>query len=224
MIKKVICSVKRGEIEESQHKIHCVVINKKNHILFQSGNIHQDYCLRSTLKPFQCAASLATGTDQKYQLSTKEKAVTCASHHAEKEHINTIQTILKKLNLTEDNLECGFHFPLNKTNKTKLYSGAIKHSSIYNNCSGKHSGLLAMIKNLGFNVDGYINHKHPIHRHINNYIEKCAGIKSKHFAIDGCSLPTPYFSLLILAGMYMKLITAPKNSPLSGLKSLSKKL
>ena len=39
MIKKVICSVKRGEIEESQHKIHCVVINKKNHILFQSGNI-----------------------------------------------------------------------------------------------------------------------------------------------------------------------------------------
>ena len=214
MIKKVTCSVKRGDIEESHHIIHCVVINKKNKILFQSGDINQNHCLRSTLKPFQCAASLETGTDQKYKLSTKEIAVTCASHHAENNHLNTIRAILKKLNLTEDNLECGFHFPLNKENKTKLYSGETQHSNIYNNCSGKHSGLLAMIKNLELNTNGYINHNHPIHQHINTYIEKQAGIKSKHFAIDGCSLPTPYFNLFTLAKMYMKLITSPKDSPL----------
>ena len=96
MKKKVICSVKRGREEESQHEINCVVINQNKKILFQSGKIDKNYCLRSTLKPFQCAASLEQGTDKKYKLSKKEIAVTCASHHGESEHISTVQNILKK--------------------------------------------------------------------------------------------------------------------------------
>ena len=215
MIKKVTCSVNRGGIEESQHAINCVVVNQENKILFQSGDISKNYCLRSTLKPFQCAASLEQGTDIKYNLSPKEIAITCASHHGEKEHVSTAQSILKKINLTEDSLECGFHFPLNKENKTKLYSKQVNHSNIYNNCSGKHSGLLAMIKNLGLTTKGYINHDHPIHKYINSYIEDIAEKKPKTLAIDGCSLPTPYFNLLTLANMYIKLIPAPNGSSLS---------
>ena len=69
MMKKVICSVNRGELEESQHEISCVVINNKNKIIFQSGNPEKHYCLRSTLKPFQAAASLEHETDKKYKLS-----------------------------------------------------------------------------------------------------------------------------------------------------------
>ena len=214
MIKKVTCSVNRGQLEESRHEINCVVINQNNKILFQSGDINKSYCLRSTLKPFQCAASLEHGTDKKYKLSQQEIAVICASHHGEAEHISTIRAILKKLKLTEGDLECGFHFPINMEYKTKLYSGEIKHSNIYNNCSGKHSGLLAMIKNLGFKTRGYIKHKHPIHNHINNYIENQAEKKTKQFATDGCGLPTPYFNLFTLASMYIKLITADKESTL----------
>ena len=215
MIKKVTCSVNRGTLEESQHEINSVVINQENKVLFQSGEMDKSYCLRSTLKPFQCAASLEKGTDIKYNLSQKEIATTCASHHGEEEHINTVRSILKKINLTENSLECGFHLPLNKENKAKLYSKEIKHSNIYNNCSGKHSGLLAMIKNLGFKTNGYINHDHPIHKHINRYIESLSGARPKHFATDGCSLPTPYFNLFTLASMYIKLISAPQGSTLS---------
>ena len=38
-----------------------------------------------------------------------------------KKHIKAINSILYKLNLNESNLECGFHFPLNKENNTKLH-------------------------------------------------------------------------------------------------------
>ena len=107
-------------MEESQHEISCIVINQKNKIIFQSGNLDKQYCLRSTLKPFQAAASLKQNTDKKYKLSTKEVAITCASHHGEPNHIKTVKSILNKLNLKEDDLECGFHFPLNKENKVKL--------------------------------------------------------------------------------------------------------
>ena len=215
MIKKVICSVKRGGLEESRHEINCIVINQEHKIIFQSGEVNKDYCLRSTLKPFQCAASLDKDTDIKYNLSQKEIAITCASHHGEEEHINAVRSILKKISLTEENLECGFHFPINKQNKTKLYSKEVKQSNIYNNCSGKHSGLLALIKNLGLPIKGYINHKHPIHQYINNYIEKIIQVKTKQFAVDGCSLPTPYFSLFSLANMYMELISAPNKTALN---------
>ena len=215
MMKKVICSVNRGELEESQHEISCVVVNQKNKIIFQSGNPDKHYCLRSTLKPFQAAASMEHATDQKYKLSTKEIAITCASHHGEPDHIKTVKSILNKINLREGDLECGFHFPLNKENKRNLYSNKITKSNIYNNCSGKHSGLLAFIKNLNLHTKGYTDHRHPIHAHINNYIENLAGTKPKQYAIDGCSLPTPYFNLFTLANMYMQLIKAKPQTTLA---------
>ena len=85
----------------------------------------------TTLKPFQCAASLKLGTDKKFKFTNKEIAITCASHHGESDHINTVKSILKKLNLKASNLECGFHFPLNKETKSKLYSNQLKKSNIY---------------------------------------------------------------------------------------------
>ena len=215
MIKKVICSVNRGETEESQHLINCIVINQNHKIIFQSGDTDKQYCLRSTLKPFQAAASLEHETDKKYKLSTREIAITCASHHGEPDHIKTVKSILHKINLKESDLECGFHFPLNQENKTNLYSKKVSQSNIYNNCSGKHSGLLAFIKNLNIHTKGYINHGHPIHAYINNYIEKLAGTKPKQYAIDGCSLPTPYFNLFTLAKMYIQLITAKPKTTLA---------
>ena len=130
MKKNVDCIVTRGTTEESRHTINCVVIDENSNILFECGNIKKKYCLRSTLKPFQCAASLERGTDKKYKLSQKEIAITCASHHGESAHVSTVQSILKKLNLTENDLECGFHLPINKENKIKLYSKKARRSNI----------------------------------------------------------------------------------------------
>ena len=213
--KNVQCIVKRGDLTESIHAINAIVINQNNNIIFQSGDIDKAYCLRSTLKPFQCAASLKLGTDKKFKFTDKEIAITCASHHGEPDHIKTVRSILKKINLTTSNLECGFHFPLNRDTKSKLYSNKFKKSNIYNNCSGKHAGLLGLIKMRNENVKGYIKHTHPVHSYINHYIETQANIASDCFAIDGCSLPTPYFNLRVLAKLYMKLITAQKNHELS---------
>ena len=214
MKKNVRCVVRRGKLQESEHKIHCVVIDENNNIIFESGEIEEQYCLRSTLKPFQCAASLSLGTDKKFKFTNKEIAITCASHHAEEQHIKTVQSILKKINLQESDLECGFHFPLDKKTKSELHAKKLNKSNIYNNCSGKHSGLLALMKNMEMNTERYINHSHPIHKYVNDYIQNEAQIKSKYFAIDGCSLPTPYFNLKTLSDLYLKLITAPKSSEL----------
>ena len=89
-------------------------------------------------------------------------------------------------------------------------SNSVTKSNIYNNCSGKHAGLLGFIKHMGYNHKDYINHNNQIHAHINNYIQKKTSLESINFAIDGCSLPTPYFTLSTLASLYIQLLTAKK--------------
>ena len=219
MKKNVRCIVTRGKLQESEHLIHCLVINENEKIIFKSGNINTPYCLRSTLKPFQCAASLHLKTDEKFKFTNKEVAITCASHHGEIKHIKTIKSILHKLNLNASDLECGFHFPLNKKNKTRLYANKLKKTNIYNNCSGKHAGLLALIINMGLNTKNYIDHKHPIHKYINDYIQNHANQKANCFSTDGCSLPTPFYSLRVLAKLYMKLMVSEKKSILYKVKT-----
>jgi len=191
------------------------VLDQNKNIIFQSGDIKSAYCLRSTLKPFQCAASIKLGTHIEYRFTKREIAIICASHHGEPRHIQAVRNILKKINISEKRLECGFHFPLNKKNKSSLYSNELKKSNIYNNCSGKHAGILALIKFLNKDIKNYISHKHPIHEYLNNYIQSRTKIKANHFAIDGCSLPTPYFNLKTLASLYLDLINAPKNCEFS---------
>ncbi len=215
MEKIVKCIVERGGLQESLHLINCVVLDQNKNIIFQSGDIKSAYCLRSTLKPFQCAASIKLGTHIEYRFTKREIAIICASHHGEPRHIQAVRNILKKINISEKRLECGFHFPLNKKNKSSLYSNELKKSNIYNNCSGKHAGILALIKFLNKDIKNYISHKHPIHEYLNNYIQSRTKIKANHFAIDGCSLPTPYFNLKTLASLYLDLINAPKNCEFS---------
>lgn len=206
-MKQISCLVYRGKKEESKHNVYCVILDSNNQRIFETQHAQKEFCLRSTLKPFQAAIGIKNGTHTKYKLTQKEIAITCASHHGEDKHIKTVDTILKKLQMTRKHLECGFHYPLNKKNRKRLYANPEERSYIYNNCSGKHVGILAHIKLKGLNPKGYTNHKHPIHQHINGYIETVAEQRSTEFAVDGCSLPTPYFPLITLAKMYQKLFT-----------------
>ncbi len=215
MSNRVECIVHRGVNEESRHEINCVVIDEKNNIIFECGDIRKPYCLRSTLKPFQCAASIEHGTTTEYNFTQKEIAITCASHHGEKQHATTVSSILEKIKLNDSDLECGFHFPLDKKSKSDLHSDRVRKTNIYNNCSGKHAGLLAFIKKMNYSTKNYIKHTHPIHKHIEDYIVGVAGMPAVDFAIDGCSLPTPYFNLITLAKMYMRLITSKEGDPLN---------
>ena len=210
----ITCSIYRGSLIESQHLVEGVVVGPNNKVLFQTKKTNKPYCLRSTLKPFQFAAAIYNGVLNSYPLTSQEISLACASHHGEGNHIKTVKKILKKISLSEKNLECGFHYPLDKTNKSYLHSHQSNKSNIYNNCSGKHSGLLAFIRHMGYPTKNYINHNHPIHNHIIEYIERVAKTRAQEYATDGCSLPTPYFHLTTLAEMYLKLISETTNSEL----------
>ena len=54
----ISCRVTRGDLTESIHVAFAVAVDKNGQIFFSSGDPNYLTCIRSSLKPFQAAASI----------------------------------------------------------------------------------------------------------------------------------------------------------------------
>ena len=111
----ILCRVTRGDLTESIHVIFATVVDDSGHIVFSTGDPNYLTCIRSSLKPFQAAASIKAGAVDAAGFNEKEIALMCASHLGENRHIKTAQSMLDKLGFTLDDYECGVHFPADGT-------------------------------------------------------------------------------------------------------------
>jgi L-asparaginase II len=82
-------------------------------------------------------------------LSQADIAIACASHRATPAQLQAARDLLAKANATEDDLELG------------LQEGR-PPEKIYNNCSGKHAGMLALCDARGWPKGGYHEPQHPV--------------------------------------------------------------
>ena len=201
----ISCRVTRGELTESIHVAFAVVVDKNGQVIFSSGDPHYLTCVRSSLKPFQAAASIKAGAVDLAKFNDKEIALMCASHQGEKLHTDTARSMLKKLDLTIEDYECGSHEPLDKNTRNNLIRAKKTTSQLYNNCSGKHAGMMALAKQLSGKIIGYTKINHPVQKFINDYVSKISETKNLHYQIDGCSAPTPFLILEVIAKMFQKL-------------------
>ncbi len=206
----ISCRVTRGDLTESIHVAFAVAVDKNGQILFCSGDPHYLTCIRSSLKPFQAAASIKEGAVDLVKFSDEEIALMCASHQGEQIHTNTALSMLKKLDLTIEDYECGAHDPSDKKTRDSLILTDESSSSIHNNCSGKHAGMLALAKQLGKGIKGYTKKDHPAQKIISDYVYEISESQNIHYEIDGCSAPVPFFTLETIANMFQKLALGEK--------------
>ena len=206
----ISCRVTRGDLTESIHVVFAVAVDENGQIIFSSGDSYYLTCIRSSLKPFQAAASIKAGAIDSVKFNDEEIALMCASHQGEQVHINTVFSMLKKLDLNIEDYECGAHAPSDKKARYSLVKASKSASSIYNNCSGKHAGMLALAKHLGKGIKGYTNKEHPVQKVINDYVCEISESENTHYEIDGCSAPVPFFTLETIANMFQKLALGEK--------------
>ena len=199
------CEVYRNTEIESVHQVYGVAVGSNKKILFSSGDPHYSTCIRSSLKPFQASVCVETGAADAFGFSDNELAVLCASHNGEKIHTSTVSGILKKIDIDPSYYKCGVHSPYDKKTKISLLKGGEDFNPLHNNCSGKHSGMLATAKHLGFDLNEYIKFRHPVQQKIVSALERYTGQSGFKFGIDGCSAPTPFISLYSIALLYQKL-------------------
>ena len=207
----ILCRVTRGELTESIHVAFAVAVDETRQPFYSTGDPQYLTCIRSSLKPFQAAASVKAGAVDAAEFNDDELALMCASHIGEKMHVKTAQSMLTKLGLTVDDYECGSHFPSDTLTRHRMIREDKEAQPLHNNCSGKHAGMLALAKHLGQGTANYIKKDHPVQRTILEYVQDITGLETIPTEIDGCSAPTPFMTLETIAGMFQTL--AAGNEP-----------
>ncbi len=181
----------RGELVESLHRGDAVVVKPDGKVIAKCGDPQKVTYLRSAAKPIQAMAVVLSGAMDKYGIDDKELALICSSHYAESFHLKAVRSILKKIGLDETYLLCGKARPLKEEVAFQYARQGIPPQKILSDCSGKHSGMLAVCKMKGYPLDTYLDPKHPLQQDI---LQIIAGVcdypqKSIPIGIDGCSVP-----------------------------------
>ena len=181
----------RGNIVESIHYGAIAVVNAQGKLLYSYGDPQTVAFLRSSAKPFQAIPFFEHGGPGTFNLTQQEQALLCASHEGSDEHVRTVESIQAKTGIKESDLQCGIHMP----GDAGAYKALIAHGEAptpnRNNCSGKHTGMLAHAKMRGLPLDTYLDIEHPIQQDIlTSFAEMCNYPKDKvEVGIDGCSAP-----------------------------------
>ncbi|MHB8147043.1 MAG: asparaginase [Vulcanimicrobiaceae bacterium] len=187
----------RGDLVESVHNVAACASDAKGTIHFQLGDIDTPIFLRSTAKPFIAAAVIEAGARDEFGLTTQEIAIMAASHSGEPFHVEAVRSILHKIGLDASALQCGAHFPYNEAAADEMRARGTPPSALYNNCSGKHAGILALCAVMGADPTSYLELNHPAQRAI---LAFCARMSDDDpnawpLGIDGCGIPVYATSL-----------------------------
>ena len=206
----ISCRVTRGDFTESIHVAFAVVVDGEGQIVYSTGDPHYLTCIRSSLKPFQAAASVKAGAVNAAGFDEKELTLMCASHKGEDIHVDTALSMINKLGLGIDDFECGSHYPSDTVTRHKMIRKNEVATALHNNCSGKHAGMLALAKHLRAETKGYIHKEHPVQRTILEYVAELCGESDIPTETDGCSAPTPFMTLKMIAEIFQSLASCKR--------------
>ncbi len=204
-------TVMRGESAESVHAVEGVVVDSQGRVL--AATAHPDFrtFIRSSAKPFQMLPLVERGHADELGLDDRLLALMAASHNGEPMHVAGAREILNSCDRAESDLECGFHFPEDAANAERLrLAPPGERTAIYNNCSGKHAGMVAFAVKEGWPVAGYSRPEHPVQRAALSAIAEVCGVDEGRMALgtDGCSAPNPVMTLLDMARGYARFAVA----------------
>jgi L-asparaginase II len=189
--------VSRGDLVESVHQVAACALSARGDLLFASGEIDDPVYLRSSAKPFIAATAIEAGVRERFGLSMEEIAVMSASHSGEPFHVEAVRSILQKSGFDESDLQCGPQIPYNEAAAQQLERDGEPASAIYNNCSGKHAGILALCRVMGVQPDGYLDAHHPVQQRILAFCARLSDDDPAHWplGVDGCGIPVYATSL-----------------------------
>jgi len=186
---KILVKVYRNELVESIHRGSLAIVSKNGDLLYYVGDPYYVTYMRSSAKPLQAIPVVESGALEKYGINERELATIVASHNGENIHIEAVRSILNKIDLDETYLKCGIHMPYSEEARKKLILEGKEATPVYNNCSGKHSGMLLLAKMKNYPFEKYYEPEHPVQKEIlktMRYITKYEGIK---IGVDGCGVP-----------------------------------
>ncbi len=202
--------VERGEVEEGLLRGHLAALDAMGAIVASKGDPNRLTYFRSCAKPFQAIATLRTGIVERFGLTAEHVAIVCASHSGEPRHVAVVRDLLAHAQVDESALRCGAHWPYDEAAASVVRREMSEPLPIFNNCSGKHSGMLAAARVLQAPIASYLEPSHPVQQRIRQVVEEFTGCQATDvvYGIDGCSAPNAAVPLAAMARSFARLVTS----------------
>ncbi len=199
--------VLRGDIAESRHRVQCAAVAVDGTMRAATAHAQRATSFRSAAKPFQLLPFVERSHADTLECSEAELAIMAASHSGSREHLSLVRGLLDRIGLEPRHLACGYHDPQDAESLEDVRRDPARRSSLYNNCSGKHAGMLAFALAERWPVEGYEKPDHPLQQLMLRTVAECCGVPpdSVLTGVDGCSVPVFGVPLTAMARGYARL-------------------
>jgi L-asparaginase II len=136
-------------------------------------------------------------------------ALVSGSHSGQPFHIEAVRRILAGVGLDEHSLQNTEDLPYEEHERDAWIAAGRGATSLAQNCSGKHSAMLATCVEAGWDIKTYRQPQHPLQRLMDRTLADVCGEPVAATGIDGCGAPVMAVSLTGLARAFSRLASAP---------------
>ncbi len=200
----------RGATPESRHRVQAVACAPDGSLVLATPEAGLVTTFRSAAKPFQLLPLVERGHAKRWGWSDEQLAVMTASHTGSAAHIALVRGILQRIGCTEQDLACAYHEPLDLTSRALLAERPELRTPVWNNCSGKHAGMLCLAKSEGWPLHGYEQPEHSLQQLMRRTVAEVCGLDpaSLLVGVDGCGVSVFGLPLAAMARAYARLAVA----------------
>jgi L-asparaginase II len=144
----------------------------------------------------------------RFGLLREHVAIMAASHNGEPRHIEVVRDLLQRSGVSENALQCGAHWPYYDPAASVVRRQMTEPLAVFNNCSGKHAGMLAAARSLDAPLESYLDPAHPVQQRIRDAVTEFTGVAPSdvRYGLDGCSAPNAAVPLKAVARSFAALI------------------
>jgi len=198
--------VTRGQIVESVHYGSIAVVNANGKLIASYGDPQKVAFLRSSAKAFQVLPFVERGGVEQYGFTPRELSLACASHEGSDMHVQAVEELQEKIGIEESQLQCGVHMPSDPNAFKTVIQNNQQPTQNRNNCSGKHTAMLAHAMMRELSLENYLDINHPIQQDI-----LASFANSALMAVQHPTLLSHYITRLWLLRVYAIHMNYPKN-------------
>lgn len=202
--------VYRGDEIEAIHHASVAVVGPDGNLTHYLGNPQFVTMMRSCLKPFQLLPLIISGAADHFGYEPRQLAIMCGSHCGTDQHRELVLQNLSQAGNTAHDLGCGSHWPLGMVARQQYPRDGEDSDPVRHNCSGKHSGFLALAKFLGDFPTDYLSPKSATQQAVKKAVSDFCRypIEQMPDGIDGCSAPNFPLPLPNVADAFRRLAGA----------------
>ncbi|MFH1687686.1 MAG: asparaginase [bacterium] len=203
----IAARVYRGREIEAIHYASIAVVDCDGRLTHSLGDPELVTMMRSAIKPFQLLPLITTGAADHFGFDDQQLAIMCGSHNGSDEHREVVLSNLAAAGNEPSHLQCGCHWPLGMQERLQFPLAGEEFDPVRHNCSGKHSGFLALARYLNEPVLDYLHIEGKVQQLVKAAVSQMCDFPADRMTpgIDGCSAPNYPLSVRSLATGFMRL-------------------